>query len=128
MRNKERVAEFLYRLCGFPPFFEDSNEKLFDAIKKGEYEFPSPQWDEISDYAKDLIKKLLVVDPYKRLNADGILKHPWIVGDVTPRKNLPTVSAKIKEFNARRRLKVRNIYCEEFLTFILLESSTSCPH
>jgi len=92
-------------LCGFPPFFEDSNEKLFDAIKKGEYEFPSPQWDEISDYAKDLIKKLLVVDPYKRLNADGILKHPWIVGDVTPRKNLPTVSAKIKEFNARRRLK-----------------------
>jgi len=92
-------------LCGFPPFFEDSNEKLFDAIKKGEYEFPSPQWDQISDYAKDLIKKLLVVDPYKRLDADGILKHPWIVGDVTPRKNLPTVSAKIKEFNARRRLK-----------------------
>jgi serine/threonine protein kinase len=92
-------------LCGFPPFFEDSNEKLFDAIKKGEYEFPSPQWDEISDYAKDLIKKLLVVDPYKRIDADGILKHPWIVGDVTPRKNLPTVSAKIKEFNARRRLK-----------------------
>lgn len=92
-------------LCGFPPFFEDSNEKLFDAIKQGEYDFPSPQWDEISDYAKDLIKKLLVVDPSKRLNADGILKHPWIVGDVTPRKNLPTVSAKIKEFNARRRLK-----------------------
>jgi len=92
-------------LCGFPPFFEDSNEKLFDAIKQGEYEFPSPQWDQISDYAKDLIKKLLVVDPYKRLDADGILKHPWIVGDVTPRKNLPTVSAKIKEFNARRRLK-----------------------
>jgi len=48
----------------------------------------------------------LVVDPAKRLNADGILKHPWIVGDVTPRKNLPSVTAKIKEFNARRRLKV----------------------
>lgn len=53
-----------------------------------------------------MIKKLLVVDPAKRLNAEGILKHPWIVGDVTPRKNLPTVTAKIKEFNARRRLKV----------------------
>ena len=48
----------------------------------------------------------MVVDPAKRLNADGILKHPWIVGDVTPRKNLPSVTAKIKEFNARRRLKV----------------------
>jgi calcium/calmodulin-dependent protein kinase I len=92
-------------LCGFPPFSEDSNEKLFDAIKKGAYDFPSPTWDDISDYAKDLIKKLLVVDPAKRLNAEGILKHPWIVGDVTPRKNLPTVTAKIKEFNARRRLK-----------------------
>lgn len=92
-------------LCGFPPFYEDSNEKLFNAIKKGEFEFPSPTWDQISDYAKDLIRKLLVTDPAKRLNADGILKHPWIIGDVTPRKNLPTVTAKIKEFNARRRLK-----------------------
>jgi serine/threonine protein kinase len=92
-------------LCGFPPFYEDSNEKLFEMIKTGTFEFPSPQWDVISDYAKDLVKKLLVVDPYKRLNADQILKHPWIVGDVTPRKNLPSVTAKIKEFNARRRLK-----------------------
>jgi len=92
-------------LCGFPPFSEDSNEKLFEMIKTGNYEFPSPQWDPISDYAKDLVKKLLVVDPSKRLSAEGILKHPWIVGDVTPRKNLPTVTAKIKEFNARRKLK-----------------------
>jgi len=100
------IGVILYvMLCGFPPFSEDSNEKLFDMIKTGNYEFPSPQWDPISDYAKDLIKKLLVVDPSKRLNAEGILKHPWVVGDVTPRNNLPTVTAKIKEFNARRKLK-----------------------
>jgi calcium/calmodulin-dependent protein kinase I len=100
------IGVILYvMLCGFPPFSEDSNEKLFEMIKTGNYEFPSPQWDPISDYAKDLIKKLLVVDPSKRLTADGILKHPWVVGDVTPRKNLPIVTAKIKEFNARRRLK-----------------------
>jgi len=100
------IGVILYvMLCGFPPFSEETNEKLFDAIKKGEYEFPSPHWDQITDYAKDLIKKLLVVDPAKRLDADGILKHPWIVGDVTPRKGLPTVTAKIKEFNAKRRLK-----------------------
>ena len=66
-----------------------------------------------------MIKKLLVVDPYKRLNADGILKHPWIVGDVTPRKNLPTVSAKIKEFNARRRLKVSFCVFDFVLTIFL---------
>lgn len=39
-------------------------------IKKCEYEFPSPYWDEISDMAKELIKSLLVVDPKKRLNAE----------------------------------------------------------
>jgi len=92
-------------LCGFPPFYEDTNEKLFDMIKKAQFEFPSPQWDDISDYAKDLIKKLLISDPSKRLNAREILKHPWIVADVTPRKHLPSVGTKIKEFNAKRRFK-----------------------
>jgi len=47
----------------------------------------------------------LVVEPSKRLNADQILKHPWVVGDVTPRKNLPSVALKIKEFNARRKFR-----------------------
>lgn len=56
--------------------------------------------------AKDLIQKLLVADPKKRLNADEILAHAWIVGDVTPRKKLPQVTEKIKEFNAKRRFKV----------------------
>jgi Protein kinase domain. len=61
---------------------------------------------DINRIAKDLIKKLLVPDPKKRLNADEILSHPWIVGDVTPRKKLPQVTEKIKEFNAKRRFKV----------------------
>lgn len=100
------IGVILYvMLCGFPPFYEETNEKLFEKIKTGSFEFPSPQWDEISEYAKDLISKLLTVDPKTRLNADQILAHPWIVGDVTPRKNLPTVSQRIKELNARRRLK-----------------------
>ena len=39
---------------------------------------PSPYFDNISNSAKDLIKKLLVVDPEKRLNANETLKHPWL--------------------------------------------------
>ena len=35
-------------LCGFPPFYEENNQKLFDMIKKGEFEFPSPYWDDVS--------------------------------------------------------------------------------
>jgi hypothetical protein len=39
-------------------------------IKRGEFDFPSPYWDDISDMAKELIRALLQVDPVKRLNAD----------------------------------------------------------
>jgi len=96
-----------HRLCGFPPFYEDNNQKLFEMIKKCEYDFPSPYWDDISDNAKDLIKRILVEDPKKRLTAEDILAHPWITSESTPRTDLPKVTEMIKEFNARRRLKVR---------------------
>lgn len=98
------------RLCGFPPFYADNNQDLFEIIKKGEVEFPSPYFDQISDLAKDLIKKILCVDPVKRLDADKILLHPWIVGEKTPRKNLPNVTNKIREFNAKRKFRVKYIY------------------
>ncbi len=92
-------------LCGFPPFYEENNTQLFEKIKKGEFDFPSPYWDDISDMAKDLIKNLLVVNPKDRLDADGILAHPWIVGEDTPRTHLSAVTAAIMDFNAKRRLK-----------------------
>jgi serine/threonine protein kinase len=75
-------------------------------IKNCTYDFPSPYWDDISDVAKDLIKSLLIRDPHKRLNAEQLLSHPWIVGEGTPRKELPNVTQQMKEFNARRKFKV----------------------
>ncbi len=73
-------------------------------IKKADYDFPSPQWDNISDMAKDLISRLLVVDPKKRLTAEEMLKHPWIMGEKTPRKGLPEVSNKIREYNLKEKV------------------------
>ena len=52
-----------HRLCGFPPFYDENNQTLFTLIKQGTFEFPSPYWDDISDLAKDLISKLLIVNP-----------------------------------------------------------------
>ncbi len=74
-------------------------------IKDGTFEFPSPYWDNISDLAKDLISKLLTVNPSERLDADGIMSHPWIKGEGTPREEMPEVISNIRKFNARRRLK-----------------------
>ena len=78
--------------------------------------------------AKDLIKNLLIVDPTKRFNADQILKHPWVVGIVTPRKALADVTKSIRELNAKKRLKVFS-YLENIkgnLWLFLLESTVSC--
>lgn len=50
------------------------------------------------------------MDPAKRLDADKILLHAWIVGEKTPRKNLPNVTNKIREFNAKRKFRVIKIF------------------
>ena len=78
-------------------------------IKNCTYDFPSPYWDDISDVAKDLIKSLLVREPTQRLDADKLLAHPWIVGEGTPRKELPSVTQQMKDFNARRKFKVNYV-------------------
>ncbi|XP_073486694.1 serine/threonine-protein kinase DCLK3 [Aquarana catesbeiana] len=67
-------------LSGFPPFRspERNHEELFQIIQRGEYEFLSPYWDNISDEAKDLINSLLVLNPMKRFTARCVLQHRWI--------------------------------------------------
>ncbi|XP_066441555.1 serine/threonine-protein kinase DCLK3 [Eleutherodactylus coqui] len=67
-------------LCGFPPFRspERNHEELFETIKHGEYEFLSPYWDNITEEAKDLINRLLVLKPLKRFTAPCVLQHSWI--------------------------------------------------
>ena len=68
-------------LCGFPPFYDDDNMVLFEKIKNGKFDFPSPVWDQISQDARDIISNLLVVDPSKRKNCEQLLRHPWILGE-----------------------------------------------
>ncbi|XP_039267675.2 uncharacterized protein LOC120342771 isoform X1 [Styela clava] len=75
-------------LCGFPPFrsHDRNQEELFEIIQLGEYEFLSPYWDSISDAAKDLIFKLLVVDTKRRYTAEQVLQHPWIKSEGSCKK------------------------------------------
>lgn len=66
-------------LCGFPPFYGKPIAILFEKIMSGVFYFPGPNWKTKSEESKDFIKKLIVVDPEKRLTADEALKHPFIV-------------------------------------------------
>lgn len=91
-------------LCGYPPFFDDNQNQLFAKIKKGQFEFEKEFWGEVSDQAKDLIRKLLVVDPAKRLTARDVLKHPWIVAGGGEKDITPALK-QLRGYLARRRLK-----------------------
>eukprot|EP01083_Nonionella_stella_P011551 32778_1 len=66
-------------LSGIQPFNHHSIHAMYGLIKKGEYKFTSPYWDNISDGAKDLVEKLLIVDTKKRYNVHDVMCHPWIL-------------------------------------------------
>ena len=70
-------------LCGYPPFYGDTDNQIFDQVRTARFDFPSPDWDGISDMAKDFICSLLRRDPTKRLTAAQALLHPWIL-ELTP--------------------------------------------
>jgi len=65
-------------LCGYPPFYGDSDNQIFESVRAGRFDFPSPDWDSISDAAKDFICCMLRMDSSKRLTAAQALKHKWI--------------------------------------------------
>lgn len=52
---------FSHRLCGYPPFYDENDSKLFEQILKADYEFDSPYWDDISDSGNVLCILLLIM-------------------------------------------------------------------
>ena len=59
------------------PFMANSSAELFRKIKNCEWEFQPKAFDKVSDECKDLIRKLIVADPKKRLTSKQALDHPW---------------------------------------------------
>ncbi|XP_066472496.1 ribosomal protein S6 kinase alpha-2 [Tiliqua scincoides] len=69
-------------LAGFTPFAngpDDTPEEILARIGSGKYALTGGNWDSISDAAKDIVSKMLHVDPHQRLTATQVLRHPWIV-------------------------------------------------
>ncbi|XP_039213429.1 calcium/calmodulin-dependent protein kinase type 1D [Crotalus tigris] len=91
-------------LCGYPPFYDENDSKLFEQILKAEYEFDSPYWDDISESAKDFIRNLMEKDPNKRYTCEQAARHPWIAGDTALSKNIhESVSAQIRKNFAKSK-------------------------
>jgi len=73
-------------LCGYPPFYGDTDTQIFESVRTGRFDFPSPEWDNISDNAKKFITSMLKRDPSKRPSAATALEHPWIKELTEPRE------------------------------------------
>jgi calcium/calmodulin-dependent protein kinase I len=92
-------------LCGFPPFYADNDHLLFEKIKKGEFAFLRPYWDPISDKGKDLIRKMLTVDPRHRITCDECLQHEWLKATADELQTQLESPKELKKLLAKRKMK-----------------------
>ncbi|KAM9429609.1 MAP kinase-activated protein kinase 2-like [Salvelinus alpinus] len=69
-------------LCGYPPFYSNHGLAISPGMKKrirnGQYEFPNPEWSDVSEDAKQLIRHLLKTEPTQRMSITEFMNHPWI--------------------------------------------------
>ncbi|XP_049847207.1 MAP kinase-activated protein kinase 2-like isoform X2 [Schistocerca gregaria] len=69
-------------LCGFPPFYSNHGLAISPGMKKrirtGQYDFPNPEWQNVSQDAKDLIRGMLCIEPTHRLTIDQVMQNKWI--------------------------------------------------
>lgn len=99
------VGVIMYTLLsGSPPFWHRKQIYMLRAIMEGKYQFNSSEWNDVSTTPKDLISKLLVVDPKKRLTAEDALQHPFF------QRDMGTIR---KSFNARKMFR-SGILCIRF--------------
>jgi phosphorylase kinase gamma subunit len=86
-------------LSGLPPFWHRKQHLMFRMIMDGQYTMSGPEWDDVSETAKDLIRHLLVVDPAERFTAAQALQHPFFNNE----------RARRRDFMAKRTLKAHII-------------------
>ena len=94
-------------LCGYPPFRDKAEKQLFMKIRAGVYEFHAKYWDRVSDDAKDLIRRLLVVNPVERYTVDDALAHAWVHADARQLSSydLSESLSELELFQAGRHFK-----------------------
>ncbi|KAM6561002.1 calcium-dependent protein kinase 29 [Cannabis sativa] len=94
-------------LSGVPPFWGETEKTIFEAIWEGKLDLQSSPWPSISASAKDLIAKMLRIDPRRRITAAEALEHPWLKedGEVSDKPIDSAVLIRMKQFRAMNKMK-----------------------
>ncbi|KAJ0720064.1 putative calcium-dependent protein kinase CAMK-CDPK family [Helianthus annuus] len=85
----------------------ETEKGIFDEILKGEIDFETDPWPSISASAKDLVRRMLTLDPKKRITSAQVLEHPWIRedGEASDKPIDSAVLSRMKQFRAMNKLK-----------------------
>lgn len=94
-------------LCGYPPFYGDTDGQILAMVKKGEFDFPEEEWADVSKDAKDLVSVLLTFDEKKRCECKVALEHSWFQKnkEANNGKVGSNFASKLKAFHNTGKLK-----------------------
>ncbi|TVU02380.1 hypothetical protein EJB05_52165, partial [Eragrostis curvula] len=96
-------------LCGVPPFWAETEQGVAQAILRGNIDFKREPWPNVSENAKDLVRRMLEPDPKLRLTAKQVLEHTWLQ-NAKKAPNVPLgdiVKSRLKQFSRMNRFKRR---------------------
>jgi len=94
-------------LCGYQPFEGEDMREIFAKISKGEFNFHGPEWAGVSDSAKDMIRKMMSVNPSKRISIEDALRHPWLAiqRELATRVVSKEVLNSLKRYKAPKKIQ-----------------------
>ncbi|TYH27980.1 hypothetical protein ES288_A02G109900v1, partial [Gossypium darwinii] len=114
-------------LCGVPPFFEETEQRVAQTMIHSAIDFKRDPWPKVSDNAKDLVKKMLNPDPKQCLIVQEVLEHPWLQ-NANKAPNVPlgeTMKARLKQFSIMNKLKKRALRVIIHLIYIFYNEQFS---
>ena len=95
-------------LCGYPPFYGDTDAEVLRKVREGVFSFNPSDWRNVSDDAKDLIRKMLQFNPKDRFSAEQSLNHIWVKKTAPMATDAPLEHSHVdnlKNFRAQNKLK-----------------------